>query len=613
MKKTLYILFFVITLLFSVNKVFAYDYTIENYDVNIIVNENNVLDITENINVDFNTYKHGIFRKIPINNRVARQDGTTETNHAKISNINVSENYTSKYSGGYKVIRIGSERETIIGEHDYSISYSYDLGKDRNKNYDELYFNIIGTEWDTTIGNVTFSIEMPKDFDSSKLGFSVGRYGSSGYKEKLLSLYEISGNKITGIYSQTPYTYDQKLLLFEVKGNKITGMLGQSLGAYEGLTVRLELDEGYFDVKDRVDFFTILMFVIPLIGVFVAIYLWNRYGKDDTVIETVEFYPPEGLNSLEIAYLYKGHADSKDVVSLLIYLANNGYLRIDEIKKKGAVSKSKTFKFVKLKDYDGDRELERMFFDELFSYGRKVDGKKTVTEKDLKNRFYKVINRVLSKINTPKNHKKIFEDTSKKTLCVVGLIIISLLIILLKPLYEYFGTISFNILYMVQALLYNKVCLIGFLIGIACVVIMIICTVFMKKRNRYGNEILGKIKGFKNFLETAEKDKLEAMVKDDPEYFYKILPYTYVLNVSDKWIKKFESIAIEPPTWYGSNDVFDYVYFSSFVSRTMTSATSAMTSMPSSSSSGSGSSGGSGFSGGGFSGGGSGGGGGGSW
>lgn len=581
MKKTLYILFFVITLLFSVNKVFAYDYTIENYDVNIIVNENNVLDITENINVNFNTHKHGIFRKIPINNRVVRQDGTTETNHAKISNINVSENYTSKYSGGYKVIRIGSERETIIGDHDYSISYSYDLGKDRNKNYDELYFNIIGTEWDTTIGNVTFSIEMPKDFDESKLGFSVGRYGSSGYDEELLS--------------------------YKVNGNKITGMLGQSLGAYEGLTVRLELDEGYFDVKDRVDFFTILMFVIPLIGVFVSIYLWNRYGKDDTAIETVEFYPPEGLNSLEIAYLYKGHADSKDVVSLLIYLANKGYLRIDEIKKKESVSKSKTFKFVKLKDYDGDSELERMFFDELFSYGRKVDGKKTVTEKDLKNRFYKVINRVLSKINTPKNHKKIFEDTSKKTLCVVGLIIISLLIILLKPLYEYFGTISFNILYMVQALLYNKVCLIGFLIGIACVVIMIICTVFMKKRNRYGNEILGKIKGFKNFLETAEKDKLEAMVKDDPEYFYKILPYTYVLNVSDKWIKKFESIAIEPPIWYGSNDVFDYVYFSSFVSRTMTSATSAMTSMPSSSSSGSG------FSGGGFSGGGSGGGGGGSW
>ena len=82
-----------------------------------------------------------------------------------------------------------------------------------------------------------------------------------------------------------------------------------------------------------------------------------------------------------------------------------------------------------------------------------------------------------------------------------------------------------------------------------------------------------------------EKDKLEAMVKDDPKYFYKILPYTYVLNVSDKWIKKFESITIEPPTWYGSNDAFDYIYFSSFVSRTMTSATSAMTSMPSSSSS----------------------------
>ena len=27
-----------------------------------------------------------------------------------------------------------------------------------------------------------------------------------------------------------------------------------------------------------------------------------------------------------------------------------------------------------------------------------------------------------------------------------------------------------------------------------------------------------------------------------PDYFYKILPYTYVLNISKKWISKFEDI-----------------------------------------------------------------------
>ena len=48
----------------------------------------------------------------------------------------------------------------------------------------------------------------------------------------------------------------------------------------------------------------------------------------------------------------------------------------------------------------------------------------------------------------------------------------------------------------------------------------------------------------------VEKDKLEMLVNDNPNYFFDILPYAYVLGVSDIWSKKFESIAIAPPTWY---------------------------------------------------------------
>jgi uncharacterized membrane protein len=90
---------------------------------------------------------------------------------------------------------------------------------------------------------------------------------------------------------------------------------------------------------------------------------------------------------------------------------------------------------------------------------------------------------------------------------------------------------------------------------------------------------------------------------DDPSYFYNILPYTYVLDVSDKWIEKFEDISLEAPNWYGGSSSFNMTTFSNFMNSTMISATSAMSSRPSSS----------GGSGGGSSGGGSGGGGGGSW
>ena len=120
--------------------------------------------------------------------------------------------------------------------------------------------------------------------------------------------------------------------------------------------------------------------------------------------------------------------------------------------------------------------------------------------------------------------------------------------------------------------------------------------------------MLGKIQGFRTFLETAEKDRLEALVVQNPTYFYDILPYTYILGVSDTWIKKFESITVTPPSWYDNPKGFTSYRFGVFMTTTMSSVQRTMASSPRRSSSG-----GSRSSGGGFSGGGSGGGGGGSW
>lgn len=92
----------------------------------------------------------------------------------------------------------------------------------------------------------------------------------------------------------------------------------------------------------------------------------------------------------------------------------------------------------------------------------------------------------------------------------------------------------------------------------------------------------------------------------EPTYFYDILPYTYVLGISDKWIEKFETISLQAPTWYDSSYIFDISSFDNFINSAMNSAENTMSSSPSSGSDG-------GSSGGGSSGGGSGGGGGGSW
>lgn len=613
------IVFIVIFSFLVSNKVSAFaDYTIESYDIDMVVNEDNTFDITETITAFFDVPKHGIFRKIPINNTINREDGTTSKNRARIKNISVNNDYTSKIENGYRVLQIGDEDRTVSGSQTYVIKYTYDIGKDPLKDADELYYNLIGNEWDTSINNVSFKITMPKEFDQSLLGFSSGYYGTSGSSDVS---YTVNGNVITGTFNSTLYSG-------------------------EALTVRLSLPEGYF-VRSGigVDFVSIGIIGLCIASIVVAYILWAKYGKDDEVVETVEFYPPEDYNSAEIGFLYKGNAEKKDVVSLLIYLANKGYLKIEETEKKSIFSRSKGFKITKLKDYDGKNESERIFFNGLF-----VD-QDSVTDSDLYDSFYVTIDKVTKKINSKENKNKIFEKTtSKKNRILIIISIIIFVLITLKAGYESgsiselampslfvviglmffmlivtgnstasakifitFWTLGFAgipfLTMIVPILTYDIMTLIVYATGIITIIILAVFMKLMTKRTEYGNMILGKILGFKRFLETAEKEKLEALVNQDPEYFYNILPYTYVLGVSDVWMKKFETIAMEAPDWYYSNTAFDIYMFNNFVNNTMRVAETSMTSSPSTSSSG----GGGGFSGGGFSGGGSGGGGGGSW
>ena len=62
----------------------------------------------------------------------------------------------------------------------------------------------------------------------------------------------------------------------------------------------------------------------------------------------------------------------------------------------------------------------------------------------------------------------------------------------------------------------------------------------MERKTALGESLYARIKGFKEFLETTEKAMLESQVEKNPNYFYDILPYTYVLGISKEWIAKFQ-------------------------------------------------------------------------
>ena len=47
---------------------------------------------------------------------------------------------------------------------------------------------------------------------------------------------------------------------------------------------------------------------------------------------------------------------------------------------------------------------------------------------------------------------------------------------------------------------------------------------------------------------------MEVMANENPEIFYKVLPYAYVLGVSDVYLKKFADVPLQNPNWVTFSD-----------------------------------------------------------
>lgn len=573
------------------------DYYIDTYHVDIEVGEDNTFHITETLTYNFVQAHHGMTRVIPLWHTRNREDGSESKIYAKVSNVKCSDPIasTERDSKNY-TIQVGSADTYVHGEKTYTLSYDYAMGKDPLRKADELYFNIVGTEWECPIANISWEIHMPKAFDATSLGYSVGNYAASGY--------------------------DTDMLQSTVTDQTITGSYAGNLNAYEGITVRCTLPEGYFIYKINYMPYVLVALVVLLC----AILFWFT-GKEDKVIPVISFEPPEGYNPLDVAFVEKEAVSNTDMAALLIYLANKGYLRIEQTKGKDQ------FSMTKIKDYDGDNNIEALYMEGLFKRGN------TASTKSLaKGSFYEDVAKCVTKENKKMKEKKFFFPTAMpKFLYFIGACVVAGVYGILArsmPMTIAFAALCFVlggllspvvkeglsnldhkitpvvcvIIFVIAAVIFNAFAPKTWIAFVVCGIADTILALFMffgSKRTKAGNQVYGQILGFKEFIKKAELDRLKMLVEENPSYYYDIMPYAYVLGLSDQWIENFESMHMPEPDWYSGIDPFGDAVFYSMVRSANACATAPETS--------GGGSSGSGFSGGGFSGGGSGGGGGGAW
>ena len=347
----------------------------------------------------------------------------------------------------------------------------------------------------------------------------------------------------------------------------------------------------------KIDIYSIMIMAISIMFVLITFYLWLKYGKEDNDMEVIEeFYPPKECNSLETGYIYKRYIDKKDVESLLIYLANKGYLKIEQTTDQGIFKKSKGFRIIKIKEYEGNNEIEKIFLEELFFHSDN-----SVTGLQLKDNFEKATEKVKKIISDNKENKeKFFLPRPKKVIKnLTAMILLMYALITIKPIIEFYGIIFGWILALFQmiitiigfvflfisiwgngpkttkivlaifgniciiptlidiiwpALLANKNNLLLYIIEIICIIILIIFMGKMHKRTQYGNELFVKIKGFRRFFKITEKSQLKRLIMQDSKYFYDILSYIYVLDEYEIWMKYFKEMDLKIPSWYNSKE-----------------------------------------------------------
>ncbi|NLB89765.1 MAG: DUF2207 domain-containing protein, partial [Clostridiales bacterium] len=402
-----------------------------------------------------------------------------------------------------------------------------------------------------------------------------------------------------------------------------------------------------------------LVYIPILVGILSAGIMYmvlNKKGRDQKIAPVVAVYPPQGLSGPEAGYVLNRKISSADMITILYNWANEGLILIsedddEEDQKRAGKKKKEELKITKLSEIEPTKPIyEIALFNQMFALGEN----NVVTDIDLKNIFYKELeNAKLGVVyRFTKGEKKLYNYNAGYVF--LGFLLGALPLLLLgflstrlnfidedlkliamgssllayglffaiwtyrqKPFYFVVAVITLLLYRYPMNIWQGAFSVIPLWVPLATIglsTLTAFVTAFLPQRTKYGQQITQEVIGFKRFIEVAEKERLEALIEEDPAYFYHVLPYAQVFGLTKVWTDKFNNITLEPPTWYASTDPWNTAYTMMYISRmqrAMTRFEQTAISRPSSSGSSSGSfsgSSGGGFSGGGFSGGGGGGG-----
>ena len=481
--------------------------SINNYQVNIDIKEDSSIRVMENIQYDFGTDRqHGIYRDIPLG-----FDTDYGNKNIEISKIEVLDNsrnerqFTTSRNGDDLRIKIGDPDKKVTGEQVYQVNYTVDWALRFFQDYDELYWNAIGTEWEIPIKQANISINLPESLSKDEVDFNCYK-GEQGEDNDCNSMQTVeTGNGVSSI---------------EFSGSNLGNGVGmttvvtfpKSIVQQPGVWAQIKKA-----VKDN------WIFGLPVFVLIFMTWLWYKKGRDPEGKGSVvaQYEPLEGMTPVQLGMLVDDDIDKKDISSELIHLANQGFIKIkygdDEEyilqKQKSAEEASNEF----------DQKILNFVFngqDEI----KLSDIKKNASKNIRKNNFKRGISESLVNAGYyAKNPRQV-----KGIYFVIGFFVI-------------FGSFFFF-----DSGLYS-----GLSLVISGIIIMLFANI-MPAKTKKGAKAKEHVLGFKQYLSVAEKERMKFhnAPEKKPETFENFLPYAMALGVEEQWADIFEDIYDQAPGWY---------------------------------------------------------------
>ena len=546
-------------------------YKISSQTYNATYHKNGTISVEETINVNFYTLKHGIKHSlVEVNNVVLKNDdGTNRINqkmrfeYSDVVCLSGHDLKTSRYDNLF-VMQFGSENDWAKTQETYKFSYTISMDG-RYANYDVYYFNVLGFMTDTTVANFSANITFEEQISPN---------------HQIFAGELLSQNQIVGTWNTN---------------NTTLSFSTTNLRAGQGVTVLVELPKNYAisHIDNTQD---VIMLVLILLAAILAVFVFHKTSNKTLITPVVQFTAKPTFTSADVGYIIDKKVNAEDIASLIIFWANKGFINIIEEGKTTSISRTN-------KNFEGKLYEKQLFFS-IFS----GQTNQKINIKHLGSYITEAV--AVAKKDIPLENANIFSKSAsfaRGALVAISSIVLTLVLMFVNyqnvndllmwsSLFVGVGTMI-TLIFVIKtadkrhSLSAKKsklktvlLCCVFLGVFAFCLIsfnafsdpfattflafMLVVLTAFLvfkfNVRTNDGCRELGDIIGLKNFIEVAEKNRLEMLVKDNPQMFYDVLPYAYVLGIYDEWCKKFESIDVGVPAFYQgpSPDLFDVIVFS---------------------------------------------------